>query len=427
MTQPRGRTRPWLNWLADEGHARAILVAVLVLAFALRLAAALIIPIDYRLRDDALEYVADARHLLELGVFGEEPGVPYATIPPGYPLFIAGVFALTDESLMAVRLVQVMLGTLIVGLIYLIGCEATSKRTSLLGALVGAVYPIWIIWPALFLTETLYTVLLLAFYWVLVRSIKVATAKRALCSGAIFGLALLTREVLFAFPLMLPIALWWSGVPWRQAGRYVLLFAVATLLVLSPWLARNYRTFGQAFYTERTDAIRYQLTGSGYLAPRYEYLADEEAAPPLPKSAEHYERFGSSSDMMRITNLFADPMTYLRRLVNRLVEFWLHPNGLEALPGNFFIRAVYIVLHVGMLGLAGVGIFTYLKRRDIVVGGFALLLIYATGSSLFFTNPNPRYTLPFLSLVFILAAMGVGSTWQFLRRKRATGDSKAIG
>jgi len=395
-----------LSWFDDERHTRAVLSALLVVAFVLRLTAALIIPMDYRLRDDAVEYVTDARNLLALGVFGEVPGIPYATIPPAYPLFIASIFALTNQSLLAVRLVQVALGTLIVWLTYLTGREIASRRIGLLGAFISAVYPVWVIWPALFLTETLYTVLLLVFTWCLIRSMKTCTTKYAVITGVMFGLTLLTREVLLVFPVLLPVALWWSRIPWQRAWRYLLLFAVATLLTLSPWLVRNYHTFGQVFYTERTEAIRYQLTGSGYLAPRYAYLVDEGAAPPSTKSPEYYVRYGRASDMTNIKQALTDPVTYLRHLGNRLVEFWLHPNGLESLPGNLGIRAVYIALHVGMLGVAVVGMVAGLQRRDVATGALALLLVYITGTCLFFTGPNPRYTLPFLPIVFIFTAWG---------------------
>ena len=48
-------------------------------------------------------------------IFGEKSGVPYATIPPGYPMFVAAVLWATRGSLMAVRLVQVGLATVMVG------------------------------------------------------------------------------------------------------------------------------------------------------------------------------------------------------------------------------------------------------------------------------------------------------------------------
>lgn len=420
MTNLRDRICLYSSWLDDERHRRTVLIGLLVVAFALRLAAALILPIDYRYRaQDAVEYVSDARHLLTLGVFGEEPGVAYAQIPPAYPLFIAAIFALTKQSLMAVRLVQVVLSTLIVWLTYLIGREITSKNIVLLGVFVSAVYPVWLIYTVVFMTETLYTVLLLVFTWCLIRSLKVYTAKFAVLTGVTFGLALLTREILFVFPLLLPVAFWWSRISWQHAWRYLLLFAIATLLVLSPWLARNYHTFGQVFYTERTEAARYQLTGSGYLSPRYEHLAGEKPPPTHRKPPEYYERFGSPSDMIRISNLFTAPKTYLRHLANRLSELWLHPNGLLSLPDNLIIRAIYVAAHLCLVGLAVGGIVVGLRRRDVAVGTLSLLLMYFTGTCLFFTGSHPRYTLPFLPLLFVLMVVGLES----LLKSRGRGDT----
>jgi len=393
-----------MNWLDDEHHRHNVLVGLLIMAFVLRLAAASIIPIDYRLQKDAVEYVSGARHLLTLGVFGEEAGVPYAIIPPGYPLFIAAVFALTGQSLMAVRLIQVVLGVLMVWLTSLVGREVASKRAGLGAAFICAMYPVWVIWPVLFLTETLYAILVLTFVWCLVRSMETCTIQYAAITGVAFGLTLLTREALLLFPLLLPFALWWFHVYWRRAWRYLLIFALATLLTLSPWLARNYHTFGQVFYTERTEKIRYQLTGSGYLAPRYEHLADENFTPPSKTASQ--ERFGRTSDMLRIGHLLNHPTAYLRHLVNRFAEYWLHPNGLQSLPNYLIVRSVYVAAHIGMLGLAIIGMLSGLRRREAATGVFTLLLAYITGTNLFLTVPNPRYNLPFLPILFIFTAKG---------------------
>lgn len=425
-------------WLAYRGgdaekQARIISLILLLVAFSLRLAAALIIPLDYRLELDALRYITIARHIVTLGVFGVEPGVPYALIPPGYPVFVAIVFALTNQSLLIVRLTQVVLGTLIVWLTYLIGREASSRPIGLLSALIGALYPVWIIWSVLFLTETLYAVLLLAFTWCLIRSLKTCTTKYAILTGASFGLALLTREVFFFFPLLLPLALWIGHIPWQRAWRYLVVFAVIALVVLSPWLTRNALTFGQIFYTERLEALRYTLTGSGYLSPYYAHLADDEGgdsspSKPLSEATQRrHELYGAPSEWLNVRFLLSDPATYLRHLINRFVELWLHPNGLESLPDNWAIRAVYVALHVGMLGLAGIGLVVGLRRRDQATGVIGLLLAYTTGVLLFFRGPIPRYTLPFLPMIFVLAASGTVWLLQFVARKKAahsqpTGD-----
>jgi 4-amino-4-deoxy-L-arabinose transferase-like glycosyltransferase len=407
VVKSRDRLYSYLSWFDNDRNARTALVGLLVVAFLLRLAAALIIDINFRFEADAVKYVSLARQILNEGVYGIDPGVPDARIPPGYPLFIASIFALTNQSMLAVRLVQVVLGPVIVWLTFLVGQEVASRRIGLLGAFFMAVYPVWVYWTVLFLTETLFTLLLLAFAWCLIRSMKTRAARYAIFSGATFALALLTRETLYMFPLLLPLALWWSRTPWRYVLRFFVLFACAMFLTLSPWLARNLNTFGRAFYTEGAEATLYRLTGTGYLSPYFQYLVDDSIPPPPDKPEEYFERYGRSSDMIRVTRLFTAPATYLRHLVNRFVELWLHPNGLASLPNQLLLQALYVGVHLLILGLAGIGMVTGLRRRDAGTGVLAIILLYFTATSLFFSNPHPRYTLPALPLVFVLTAMGL--------------------
>jgi len=213
---------------------------------------------------------------------------------------------------------------------------------------------------------------------------------------------------LIAFPLALPILFGWARLSLRQTLRYLVVFAIVVLLVISPWLARNYWTFGQVFYTERTDAIRYQLTGDGYLSPRYEHLAAGNTIPPSesPELAEYYQKYGRESDLRSISYAINNPGTYIRYIFLQLVEFWLHPSGLLSLPNIFVVRAGYIAVHVGMLGLALWQMVANLRQRDAVTGGLVVMLLYVTAVGVFVMRTNPRYNLPFLPIVFIFTARG---------------------
>jgi len=415
----------WLSqlvaWLNDPKNNRVILFIILILAFMPRLAAAFVLPIDYRLAaSDAPEYIAGARNLITLGIFGEEPGVPYATIPPIYPLFIASVFAFTNQSLMAVRIAQVILAVLIVWLTYLIGKEVFSLQVGLLAAFISALYPVWIIRPALFMTEPLYTVLFLVFVWCFIRSLRNYSVKYTIWAGVTFALGLLTREIFFVFLLLLPLIVWWSGMSWRYAWRYVLLFTAALFLTISPWLIRNYFTFGQAFYTERTEAIRYRLTGQGYLAPRYQHLADSSIKPPQKTHLEfgHNERFGTSQQILNPDFALSNSEEYAQFIANRFIEIWLHPVGLYSLPDHILIRGLYITIHFIMMGLAVMGLVSGLKKRNLGVGVTVWLLLYTTGVLVLFMAPRPRYSLPFLPPIFILAVIGLTSLQTYVIKSR---------
>ena len=402
------RLHSLLAWLDDESNKRTILVGVLILALLLRLTAAVILPIDYRLRKDALLYVSVAEHLLDDGVYGEELGVPFALVPPAYPLFLAGIFALAGRSLMAVRLAQVAVGVLAVWLTYLAGKYTFSDRVGLGAALIYAIYPPFVVYVAPYLTEALYIPLFALYLAFLVQSIREPSVKYTALAGVGFGLAMLTKETLIAFPLALPLIFWWARFSLRQAIRYVLIFVVVTLVVLSPWLVRNYATFGHAFYTSRTAYIQYELTGTGYLAPRFEDEVEERESPVSESDDkyEYYQRYGRTSDLWKPSFFLNQPGTYLRYLFNRLVEFWLHPNGLWSLPEVFIIRVGYIAAHVLMLGLALWQMIVNLRARDTVTGGLVLLLIYVTAVGILLRRPNPRYNLPFLPIVFIFTAKG---------------------
>jgi uncharacterized membrane protein YbhN (UPF0104 family) len=109
ITTLRQHLGKFLDKLGSKRHRRATLTGVLAIALALRLAAAKTIPLDYRHVADAVRHTSIAQNLLTLGVYGSEPGGPYAIMPPGYPLFVADIFSLTNQSLMAVRLAQAVL------------------------------------------------------------------------------------------------------------------------------------------------------------------------------------------------------------------------------------------------------------------------------------------------------------------------------
>jgi 4-amino-4-deoxy-L-arabinose transferase-like glycosyltransferase len=407
--------------LEDESNRRVILVGLLITALLLRLVAALILPNSFHYRADAVEYVSAAENVLNHGIYGEHEGIPYAIVPPGYPLFVAAVLAMTNRSFLVLRLAQALLGVLAVWFTYLAGKSAFSSRTGLVAGLICTVYPPFVAYVVPYLTEALYIPLFALYLVFLVRSLQKPSIKHAALAGVGFSLAMLTKETLIAFPLALPLAFWWAEFSVRKAIQYVLVFAAVTLLVLSPWLVRNYATFGSPFYTSRTAYIRYDLTGTGYLAPRFEDEVAEREAPVSESDDkyEYYQRYGRTSDLWKPSFFLNQPGTYLRYLFNRLVEFWLHPNGLWSLPGIFVIRAGYVAAHVGMLGLAVWQMIVGLRQRDAVAGGLVLLLVYVTVVGVFLRRPNPRYNLPFLPILFIFTARGALALFErFVSQKR---------
>ena len=85
---------------------------------------------------DSVEYSQAAINLLTSGQLGES----YHR-PPGYPVFLAGVYLFFGKSMLAVRMVESVMGALLAVLIALIGKRLGREVGALAGAL-WSIYPI---------------------------------------------------------------------------------------------------------------------------------------------------------------------------------------------------------------------------------------------------------------------------------------------
>ena len=148
---------------------------------------------------------------------------------PGYPLFLAACQAIFGEWSLGVRLVQAVLGTLSVGLVYLLtqrlvqcsgACPTTgfpSRTAPLVAAGLAAIDPYYVAISELLLSEALFVPLMLATLWGLAvlcgagddpdRAGEPIARQRdliAIAVGAANGAAVLTKP---SFGLFLPGAL----------------------------------------------------------------------------------------------------------------------------------------------------------------------------------------------------------------------------
>jgi hypothetical protein len=197
-------------------------------------------------------YVSLATTLLEGDGFSIE-GEPTAFVTPGYPLFVAAVFAFS-ESLLSVAIVQSVVGT--VGVVYLAlaGDRVGGRPAGMMTGVLASLYPHSLLWTPQVMTETVYVALLSLGVYLVVRLVDETPTSRftMLTTGAIFGAAALVRPPVLGFALLLLL----GGVlkrRWRGASVYA---GVGLLLVFGPWVVRN---------LAELDAVVITSTESGYV------------------------------------------------------------------------------------------------------------------------------------------------------------------
>jgi 4-amino-4-deoxy-L-arabinose transferase-like glycosyltransferase len=241
----------------------AVYALLFLLALSFRLFIALRLPNDQP--GDGLVYAQIARNVLEQHVYSHDTQAPYAPSIirlPGYPLFLAAVYAVFGHgNNTAVRVVQAVIDTFTCVLIVLVALQWSidqerKHRTAMIALALAAVCPFNAIYVATILTEVWASFLAVAMVLTATLAFKASVRKRAIFwwsgTGLLAGLSVLFRPDSGLFAAAIGITLVLSAVQaWRrrtlprisESFVYAVLFSLAFCLVLVPWTIRNRRVF----------------------------------------------------------------------------------------------------------------------------------------------------------------------------------------
>jgi 4-amino-4-deoxy-L-arabinose transferase-like glycosyltransferase len=243
-----------------SGKSRLYLAGVLSIALILRLllfAYNTPLPIKYYAGSDAYNYENIAVNVMKHGVFSNEltaPFLPQISRPPLYPLFLAGIYSVTNSSPAAVVLLQTLIGTLTVYLTYLLGRMLKfSGSSALIAALIVGLDGSSILHTNLLLTETLFTTLIIAGVICLVYFWQVERWRWLFISATMFALGALTRPIGQFLPLVLSPLFFWVNkhrrILVRLSGAAV--FFLFSFCLMFIWVVRNYQEVGLWSFSDK--------------------------------------------------------------------------------------------------------------------------------------------------------------------------------
>ncbi len=243
-----------LHWTRDR-----VLWAALALGLVLRVLPLLIWPQGECIRDECI-YRAIATSIVD----GE--GLTTANkgwLPaPGYPFLLAWTKQIFG-TMQSVKVLQVILSMISIGMIYEIGRLVAGRRTAQIAALLLALNPT-IAW----FTNTLWIETVYIFFS-LAAGLGILLAQRtrrwpfALASGVALGFAVLFRGIATYLPPLYLLALCWpeDGDPrdvgsWiasiRSRRKAVAIFLAGLVLTVSPWSMYGSKTYGGFMISDAT-------------------------------------------------------------------------------------------------------------------------------------------------------------------------------
>ena len=182
---------------------------------------------------------------METGVFSLERGEPTALRLPLYPaLIVLARLAAGAFYPWAAMLLQAALSVWTGVLLFRMSARLFGRRVGALAAGLFIFHPQVNNFVFRCATETLFTFLVVALAHEAVRFLQTRQSRHLLGASACLGLSLLTRPTLAPLAgLCLPVLLGWSFAGRREMLRRLGWTAAAAgtvLLILAPWLARNW-------------------------------------------------------------------------------------------------------------------------------------------------------------------------------------------
>jgi hypothetical protein len=368
------------------------IVVVVCVGFMLRVAAAIVMPDQSAILGDSIAYRAAGHSLWITG----QLGTPYHM--PLYPAFIA-VFGPGWPQL----LIDITLSSAMIWLIYrLADVVFSDERTGLLAAAITAVYPNFIFFSIVGLTETLFMTLLVAGYLNWFRN---SNLRGDVC--AVLGI--LTRPIIdplapilvvcFTFLNRISGARITAGLILKRLAVYAATYCV----LMAPWWLHNYEAYGRF--------VRLNLGGglalfSGNNPSNQTGGLDtdlDESAAPFYKIEDPFARDQAMRDAA-ISYIKKDPVRFIEQGLLKLLRFW-RPWPYTAK----YASPVYIIISlcsfVPVAGMAVVFLVVGARTQLVRAAPMILFILYLTALHMVFPG-SIRYRLPLEPFLIVLGAEG---------------------
>jgi 4-amino-4-deoxy-L-arabinose transferase-like glycosyltransferase len=240
--------------------------------------------------------------------FSFEPdGRPDALRTPVYPLFISGAYQIFGIRPWVVLILQSLLDSFSCILLFLTAGMFFQERAAFWSGLFYAVDPHLVFYTSNFYSETVFVFFLVLGMLFVGSWIKSDFSKTTslIASASCFGVSALTRPVAAYLPFL--FALFAVIVFHKSLGRalrFIAVFSLVFLTVLTPWFVRNYRTFKHvglstagAFNNLAIQASPMEMARRGQDAPTVKQALLDEAEQWM--RSEHPKDAGAVNDFDR--------------------------------------------------------------------------------------------------------------------------------
>lgn len=388
---------------------------------------------------DSAQYQLIGWHLIDEHCFCLHPLITTAYRPPLWPWLIAALSLLVGRADLYDRLLLCVLGASTCLLVFLFARDLFGRRSGLLAGLIAALYPALFIYDGWMYTESLYTFLLFALCYCLLRIQRNGdnrTGPWLLC-GLLLALLALTRPnglLLIGLLWLWVVLLVWRKHLGRRALRGAAVATAIACLLIGPWTLRNYLVAHSFIPVATGDGTVLLGAYNDQAATQPEHLGswtnplktDPGVLAPFPlytcnAVCEVAREDASKNAALQWISGHASELPHL--LAAHLHNFWTPYTREADLPMERFpdllasrvVLAMSLTLPLPIFALAALGlVVTVRNRRELL---FAYLVILAALGEALAYYGSARFRAPIEPLLVLLATGAL--SWLISRSTRA--------
>lgn len=215
---------------------------------------------------DAIEYDTIGWNLAQGNGFSSQDSAPYVPTmqrEPVYPYILGTIYKIFGHKYGFVYIFQISILSLTCILVYFLTRNIFGEKEARYSAVFTAICPTLANYPSYILTETLFTFLLCLSILALTRAAKAQRGVLFLASGAILGITVLCKVMMFLFLFIVLLGVILLKKDWKTFFKkrisHLAIFGLAFLIVISPWVYRNFHVFGYAHISLRGGAALWEV------------------------------------------------------------------------------------------------------------------------------------------------------------------------
>jgi 4-amino-4-deoxy-L-arabinose transferase-like glycosyltransferase len=386
-----------------------------------------------------LIYDAGGYNNMALGLLSEKSFNSISSVrTPIYPIFLAACHLVSGKTIWFALLVQIVVNLLTIFITYKITLEFFSKRIALLTIFLLAIDYHQAELAVCLLTDTLFTfIFVVSIYFLCIGLRRNRIIQYMAISGCFLGLATLTRPISSLFPFVAVFFIicfvFFTNkhdtvrLKFKLITKYSLFYVVFFLIIIAPWLYRNYSLYKEPKLTSLAgvNLLLYNVaiteadrTGQSYKETRAYFMqkAYESGCDTI-----EYNSFKNSTILTQIAieyiknNFFTYCKSHLKGMINMFYNFERFSET-KTLSGFAKYKNIVFLIYFGIIYLFSIwGVVSAIKKKYIITLLFLLIIIYfdvITG-----VVGDPRYEVPIMPFIYIFCAVGFSQFYDEIKNK----------